>query len=188
MLESMTGYGSAESVASGVKILVELRSVNNRFAEISVKLPRQLLPYELEVRELIRSRFQRGKISAYIQLQADDEQPITTTLNAEKTAAYRDLLNQLRDAAGIEVPLTLDNFLRFSDVFDSGSSALEHASELWDQVKAVALEAVEQLKLMRRREGKELLQDFASRLAEIEKTLALIRSLAGDNFEVVRKN
>jgi len=83
--------------------------------------------------------------------------------------------------------LTLDNFLRFSDVFDSGSSALEHASELWDQVKAVALEAVEQLKLMRRREGKELLQDFASRLAEIEKTLALIRSLAGDNFEVVRK-
>jgi len=187
MLESMTGYGSAESVASGVKILVELRSVNNRFAEISVKLPRQLLPYEIEVRELIRSRFQRGKISAFVQLQADDEQPITTTLNAEKTAAYRDLLDQLRDAAGIEAPLTLDNLLRFSDVFDSGSSALEHASELWDQVKAVALEAVEQLKQMRRREGEELLQDFATRLAEIEKTLALIRSLAGDNFEVVRK-
>ncbi len=76
MLESMTGYGSAESVASGVKILVELRSVNNRFAEISVKLPRQLLPYEIEVRELIRSRFQRGKISAFVQLQADDEQPL----------------------------------------------------------------------------------------------------------------
>jgi len=187
MLESMTGYGSAESVASGVKILVELRSVNNRFAEISVKLPRQLLPYEIEVRELIRSRFQRGKISAFVQLQADDEQPITTTLNAEKTAAYRDLLDQLRDAAGIEAPLTLDNLLRFSDVFDSGSNALEHASELWDQVKAVVLEAVEQLKHMRRREGEELLQDFATRLAEIEKTLALIRSLAADNFEVVRK-
>jgi len=186
-MKSMTGYGSAESVASGVKILVELRSVNNRFAEISVKLPRQLLPYELEVRELIRSRFQRGKISAYIQLQADDEQPITTTLNAEKTAAYRDLLNQLRNAAGIEAPLTLDNLLRFSDVFDSGTSALDHASELWIQVKAVALEAVEQLKQMRRREGEELLRDFASRIAEIEKTLALIRSLAGDNFEVVRK-
>ncbi|HCD35935.1 MAG TPA: YicC family protein [Chlorobium sp.] len=187
MLESMTGYGSAESVASGVKILVELRSVNNRFAEISVKLPRQLLPYEIEVRELIRSRFQRGKISAFVQLQADDEQPITTTLNAEKTAAYCDLLDQLRDAAGIEAPLTLDNLLRFSDVFDSGSNALEHASELWDQVKAVVLEAVEQLKHMRRREGEELLQDFATRLAEIEKTLALIRSLAADNFEVVRK-
>ena len=71
MLESMTGYGSAESVESGVKILVELRSVNNRFAEISVKLPRQLLSYELEVREMIRAYFQRGKISAFVQLQLD---------------------------------------------------------------------------------------------------------------------
>ena len=71
MLESMTGYGSAESLENGVKTLVELRSVNNRFAEISVKLPRQLLSYELEVREMIRAHFQRGKISAFIQIQLD---------------------------------------------------------------------------------------------------------------------
>ena len=57
MLESMTGYGSAESVENGVRTLVELRSVNNRFAEISVKLPRQLLSFELEVRELVRAHF-----------------------------------------------------------------------------------------------------------------------------------
>ena len=89
MLESMTGYGSAESVESGVKTLVELRSVNNRFAEISVKLPRQLLSFELEVREMIRAHFQRGKISAFIQVQLDEEQPISMGINVAKVKAYK---------------------------------------------------------------------------------------------------
>ncbi len=187
MLESMTGYGSAESVESGVRTLVELRSVNNRFAEISVKLPRQLLSFELEVREMIRAHFQRGKIAAFIQVQLDDAQPISVTINTAKVKAYKGLLDTLKREADVDAPLLLEHLLRFPEIFDNGASSLDHVDEHWPFVKNLLQEAIERLKAMRRREGEELSGDFIKRLAEIESTLALVATLAAENLEAVRK-
>ncbi len=187
MLESMTGYGSAESVESGVRTLVELRSVNNRFAEISVKLPRQLLSFELEVREMIRAHFQRGKIAAFIQVQLDDTQPISVSINTAKVKAYKGLLETLKREADVDAPLLLEHLLRFPEIFDNGASSLDHVDEHWPFVKNLLQEAIERLKAMRRREGEELSGDFIKRLAEIESTLALVATLAADNLEAVRK-
>ena len=187
MLESMTGYGSAESVQSGVRTLVELRSVNNRFAEISVKLPRQLLSFELEVREMIRAHFQRGKIAAFIQLQLDDAQPISVSINTAKVKAYKGLLDSLKREAGLDTPVLLEHLLRFPEIFDNGSTSIDEVEQLWPFVKTLLQEAIERLKAMRRREGEELSGDFIRRLAEIESTLALVATLAADNLEAVRK-
>ncbi|NTW68354.1 MAG: YicC family protein [Chlorobiaceae bacterium] len=187
MLESMTGYGSAESVENGVRTLVELRSVNNRFAEISVKLPRQLLSFELEVREMIRAHFQRGKISAFIQVQLDEEQPITVSVNASKVKAYKRLLDTLQREADITTPVTLEHLFRFPDVFDNGATSLDQTEKLWPVAKKLLQEAIERLKAMRRREGEELLVDFSERLAEIETTLTLVATLSVENLESVRK-
>ncbi len=187
MLESMTGYGSAESVQSGVRTLVELRSVNNRFAEISVKLPRQLLSFELEVREMIRAHFQRGKIAAFIQLQLDDAQPISVSINTAKVKAYKGLLDSLKREAGLDTPVLLEHLLRFPEIFDNGSTSIDEVDQLWPFVKTLLQDAIERLKAMRRREGEELSGDFIRRLAEIESTLALVAALAADNLEAVRK-
>lgn len=187
MLESMTGYGSAESVERGVRTLVELRSVNNRFAEISVKLPRQLLSFELEVRELIRAHFQRGKISAYIQIQLDEEQPIAVSVNVSKVKAYRELLDNLQREAGLVTPVSLEHLLRFPEIFDNGTTTLDSPEILWPLVKNLLQEAIARLKAMRRREGEELSVDFTGRIAEIEKTLAFITTCSVDNLESVRK-
>ncbi|WP_076791662.1 YicC/YloC family endoribonuclease [Chlorobium sp. KB01] len=187
MLESMTGYGSAESVENGVRTLVELRSVNNRFAEISVKLPRQLLSFELEVREMIRAHFQRGKISAFIQVQLDEEQPIAVSVNASKVKAYKGLLETLQREAQLTTPVTLEHLLRFPEVFDNGTTSLDQIEKLWPVAKKLLQEAIDRLKAMRRREGEELLVDFSVRIAEIEQTLALVATLSAENLEVVRK-
>ena len=187
MLESMTGYGSAESVQSGVRTLVELRSVNNRFAEISVKLPRQLLSFELEVREVIRAHFQRGKIAAFIQIQLDDVQPISVSLNLPKVKAYKELLDSLSREAGVDAPLLLEHLLRFPEIFDNGAMSLDHVDEHWPFVKNLLQVAIDRLKAMRRREGEELSVDFVKRIAEIERGLALVATLASDNLEAVRK-
>lgn len=187
MLESMTGYGSAESVESGVKILAELRSVNNRFAEISVKLPRQLLSYELEVREMIRAHFQRGKISAFVQIQLDGDQPISVGINVAKVKAYKKLLDPLQKEADLDTPLLLEHLLRFPEIFDNGTTSLDSSEKLWPSVKKLLQEAIDRLKGMRRREGEELSIDFSARIAEIEKILAIVTSLAAENLETVRK-
>ncbi len=182
----MTGYGSAEGVRNGIRILVELRSVNNRFAEISVKLPRQLLTYELEVRELIRQQFQRGKISAYIQIQEDEEHSISASINVEKVKAYKELLENLKREAALDTPLQLEHILRFPEIFDNGAAALDSAAQCWPDVKVLLGDALVNLKGMRRREGEELSRDFRSRMAEIDVTLQLITSLAAQNLGTVR--
>ncbi|MCF8217004.1 MAG: YicC family protein [Chlorobium sp.] len=186
MLESMTGYGSAERVENGVRILAELRSVNNRFAEIGVKLPRQLSAYELEVRDLVRSRFQRGKISVFIQLQAERDQSISVVVNSAKVKAYRDLLETVRVEAGIAAPVSLEHLLKFSEIFDTETGREENSGWLWSVVRDVLPEAADALKAMRRREGEELSQDFEARMAGIEATLVAIRRLAADNLEQIR--
>jgi uncharacterized protein (TIGR00255 family) len=187
MLESMTGYGSSERIDSGIRVLVELRSVNNRFAEISVKLPRQLLSFELEVRELIRTNFQRGKISAFIQLQLEEAEQLPLTVNQAKVSGYKELLETVRKQAGIETPVTLDHLLRFSEIFETDHSILERPDEIWPIARQTILEAIESLKEMRRKEGEELAGDFTQRISEIEQTLRLIREIASDNLETIRK-
>jgi uncharacterized protein (TIGR00255 family) len=187
MLESMTGYGSAERIDSGIRVLVELRSVNNRFAEISVKLPRQLLAFELEVRELIRTNFQRGKISAFVQLQLEEAEQLPLTVNHSKVSGYKALLEAVRKEAGIEAPVTLDHLLRFSEIFESDHSILDRPDEIWPIARQSMLEAIESLKEMRRKEGEELAGDFKSRISEIEETLRVIKEIAADNIDVIRK-
>jgi uncharacterized protein (TIGR00255 family) len=187
MLESMTGYGSADSTENGLRTLVELRSVNNRFAEISVKLPRPLLSFELEVREMVRAHFQRGKISVFIQIQLDEEQPIPVTLNVAKLKAYKSLLDTLRSEAELLAPVTLEHLLRFPEIFDNGVTRLDNSDTLWLFVKPLLQEAISRLSQMRRREGEELSVDFSQRISDIERTLAHIALLAADNLEAVRK-
>ncbi|TLU85826.1 MAG: YicC family protein [Chlorobium sp.] len=187
MLESMTGYGSAEALENGVRTLVELRSVNNRFAEISVKLPRQLLSFELEVREMIRAHFQRGKISAFIQIQIEEEQPISVSINVAKVKAYKELLDTLRREAELDVDLQLEHILRFPEIFDTGTTSFDRADQCWPFVKTLLHDAIVRLKTMRRREGEELSIDFSSRIAEIERILGIITTLASDNLETIRK-
>ena len=187
MLESMTGYGSAERIESGIRVLVELRSVNNRFAEISVKLPRQLLSFELEVREQIRTSFQRGKISAFVQLQLEEAEQLPLTVNTSKVGGYKQLLETVRREAGIEAPVTLDHLLRFSEIFETDHSILERPDEIWPIARQTMIEAIESLKEMRRKEGEELAGDFTARIAEIEHTLKLIKEIAADNLDTIRK-
>jgi uncharacterized protein (TIGR00255 family) len=187
MLESMTGYGSAERIESGVRVFVELRSVNNRFAEISVKLPKQLLSFELELREIIRSRFQRGKISAFIQLQLEEDRQLPVAVNPARVQGYKVLLEQVRAEAGIAAPVSLEHLLRFSEIFESDHSILDRPDEVWPIARHAFLEAAGNLKEMRRKEGEELAVDFSKRIEEIEATLGSIRAIAHENVESIRK-
>ena len=183
----MTGFGSAECVKGGVHVAAEVRSVNNRFAEISVKLPRQFSSYELEARELVRSSLERGKVSAFIQVRLDEERQIPVTVNREKTRMFRELLDTVRTEAGIDAPLTLDHLLRFSEIFDSDNRLLEKTDEIWPFVKDVFGQAIDGMKKMRLQEGEELARDFKSRIASITAALEEVQVLSRDNVSAVRQ-
>lgn len=186
MIESMTGYGRGEYAENGLRATAEIRSINSRFLEISVKLPRPFQARELEARELVRKELQRGKISVTVQLERSDAMlPIRIKPEAVKT--YLSLLQTLRELAGLQDPITLDHLLKFSDVFELIEDVSETSEHEW-QVMCKAIElAIQSVKEMRRKEGEELRRDFEQRIAAIEQTLSHIERLSQQSIEQTRE-
>lgn len=97
MIESMTGYGRGEHAENGLRAIAEIRSINSRFMDISVKLPREFSARELEVRELVRKELQRGKISVSVQLERDASVPLPVRIKPEVIRTYLSLLQAIKD-------------------------------------------------------------------------------------------
>ncbi len=180
---SMTGFGRSEQKASGRQISVEIRSVNNRFIEIGMKIPRELNPMEGDIRERLRTRLARGRVSVLISFIRDslDESPLHLDVQAAQTCFLK--LQELNKALGCNASVTLGQLLHFSDYFtqDVGKN-LEEA--LRQQVLAAIDAAVEDLVQMRRLEGISLALDLLARLGSTEQILGQIETLAKDQPQV----
>ncbi len=187
MIESMTGYGNGSCSDAGLHASAEIRSVNSRFIEISVKLPRQFSARELEVREFIRKELQRGKISVTVQLERDAGKDLPIRINVESVRAYAALLAELRTAAGIDEPIRLEHLLKFSEVFVSNEDADSGQDREWSAVQRALMLSIHALKDMRRKEGEELLRDFQKRIHSIEETLDRVQALSQKTIDDVRE-
>ena len=175
----MTGYGKAEVVlASGCKMTVEIRTLNGKTADISIKS--QALPKEKElaIRSLIAQRLQRGTIDVYITLEQQSD-VVAHPLNTELMSSY---LGQLRDFAAKEgiglqqyESLILPNLLRLPDVLDSRKADLITEDD-YDQIDEVFENAISAVEAYREMEGRVLDADIRSRIANI---LALYDEVEG---------
>lgn len=161
MIKSMTGYGKAESSQEQGKITVEMRAVNHRYGEISVKLPRSLVCFENEVRKVVSGRLKRGKIDIFIQLDtiaAGKPPVINTSLARDYYAAFSALSEEL----GIREPITLPLIISQKDVLAVAENDLE-AEDMREELLAVVESAVDAMETMRLREGQELIADLRIR-------------------------
>lgn len=186
MIESMTGYGRGEYAENGLRAIAEIRSVNSRFVEISVKLPREFSARELDAREIVRKELQRGKISVSVQLERDALASPPVRIKPEVVKGYAALLRAMQAAAEITAPITLDHLLKFSDMFESAEEAPEAAEREWQIICKAISEAVQAVREMRRREGEELRRDFEARIARIEETIERIAALSAKTIEETR--
>jgi uncharacterized protein (TIGR00255 family) len=173
MLISMTGFGRGEAThtldsGASVTIGAEIRSVNSRFIEISVRLPRTMSERELECREVIRKRLERGKISVNFSVDRQGTEDIPLSLNEPVAKAYFDLLDKLRTATGLTAEIQLRDLTSFGDIFTTEDRASNAAAIEWDLAQKALSEAIEQLNAMRKSEGGELERDLRARVANIE--------------------
>lgn len=161
MIKSMTGYGKAESSHDQGKISVEMRAVNHRYGEISVKLPRALICFENEVRKLVSGRLKRGKIDVFIQLDtvAASKPPVVNTALARD---YYTAFSALGEELGIREPITLPLIISQRDVLAVAENDLD-AEDMREELLAVVESAVDAMETMRLREGRELSEDLRAR-------------------------
>ena len=161
MIKSMTGYGKAESSLEQGKITVEMRAVNHRYGEISVKLPRSLVCFENEVRKVVSGRLKRGKIDVFhpAGYHVAGRPPVVNTSLAR---AYYAAFSALSEELGIREPITLPLIVSQKDVLAVAENDLE-AEDMREELLAVVESAVDAMETMRLREGQELIEDLRTR-------------------------
>lgn len=176
---SMTGFGGGEMTAPGRQVSVEIRTVNNRFIEIGLRLPRELNALEGEIRDRIRSRIARGRVSVMINLKKDglDDSPLKLDPQAAQVCYAK--LQELNQSLGLNEPVSLGQLLHFSDFFtqDLSSTLVE---DVKDEVFAALDAAITNLAAMRRSEGMSLALDLLMRLEKVEGMTGQIEALAVD--------
>ncbi len=181
----MTGFGRGEASStkegSGLTATAEIRSVNSRFLETSMRLPRTLSEREFEVRELLRKGLGRGKVSLNVTISGGDESAnIPLSVNESAAKGYFELLDRLRTVTGLTAEVTLRDLTSFNDVFLADGASGARAAEEWELVQQAVLKAIDTLNGMRKQEGAELEKDFRRRIKTLEAIVAEIEAKSAD--------
>lgn len=174
MITSMTGFGRGKVSENGITVTVELKSVNSRYLDISLRLPQSLQDKELDIKEILQDHVERGKVNVSIRVDKSDTGEPEITFNENLVQGYKEMLNDLRKAAGIEEPITLRTFLEFNDIFESREDDEETKEQIWDLSQQAVGDAAEELKKMRLQEGTQLENDLNQRIDHIEKMLNIV--------------
>ncbi|MGA9365129.1 MAG: YicC/YloC family endoribonuclease [Bacteroidota bacterium] len=181
MISSMTGYGHGEAGGEGITAIAEVRSVNSRYFEVNTRLPRSLSLRENDVREIVRAKAGRGKINVVVSIERESGDAIPLKINKSAAKSYIKLLNDLRKTSGIKEKVTLDHLLKFSEVIEAGE--LESADEKeWAVAEKALGGALDELRLMRQKEGNELRKDLESRIQSLEGKIKLVEGLSKESI------
>ena len=181
MIRSMTGFGRMEGVAAGKRILVEMKSLNHRYLEISLRMPAALAVLEMEIKKRIGERYTRGKFEVSVRLENGGGSEAPPALNLPLARQYHSLLTQLRRELGIPGEVTLEMMAGFRDLFVSGEGE-EDIPALWEGLEKVLVQTMEKLTAMRNAEGESLGRDLTERMGTVER---LVQGIARRSPEVV---
>ena len=167
MIKSMTGYGRAREVLNKRDITVEVRSVNNRYLDCTVKMPRMYAFAEDVVKQHVQKAISRGKVDVFITVDASAADVAKVTVNRELAAQYAAALGELAEVCGTEPHVTPEQLSRFPDVL-TVTKADEDLETVSADLCAVLDEALAAYKTMRAVEGAKLAEDIGNRLTYIE--------------------
>ncbi|HAD81307.1 MAG: YicC family protein [Candidatus Edwardsbacteria bacterium RIFOXYD12_FULL_50_11] len=176
MIKSMTGYGRAESTLNGSRLTLEIRSVNNRFTDFGIRLPRAFASLEPEVKKFLQKRIARGSVSLTATYNGG-EAPDLPELDLRSADHFYKLLNTLRKRYRIKDPVELEDICHFSEIFRSRQAPLSQG-KAWSGLQVCLKKALDDFDRMRIREGSALAADLRKNIAELKKSLSSIEKLA----------
>jgi len=159
----MTGYGSADLERDGQRLNAEIRSVNHRYCEVSLRAPKMVALFEDQIRQLVQDRFSRGKLNLTITWSGAGDTGEVLKLNESVADRYVSLFKQLESRYEIHSGLDIRTLAQLPDVFSWEHTALTD-EETWDLVKTLVEKACDNMAAMKEREGQALTRDFEHRL------------------------
>lgn len=163
MLKSMTGFGRHEEVTDAYKISVEMKAVNHRYLDLSIKMPKKFNYFESAIRTLLKQYIQRGKVDLFINYEDYTEGNLCLSYNSSLAAEYMNYFAQMEEQFGIANDIKVSNLCRMPDVFTM-EQVPEDEEHLWKILSKVIETAAERFVETRILEGENLKQDLIQKL------------------------
>lgn len=179
----MTGFGRSEVVTVERKIVVELKAVNHRYCDISIKIPKKLNLFEAAIRNLLKEYIGRGKVDVFISYEDYTEHKACVKYNHDIAKEYLNCLNQMKEDFQLENDIKVSQLSRYPDVFTIEEQAIDE-EELWSALEQVIREAAKKFVETRMAEGANLKKDLFDKLNEME---SLVESVEERSPEIVRE-
>ncbi len=171
MICSMTGFGRGEQEGGGYRVQAEIRTLNHRFLDLHVRLPRLVTPLEDRLRKLVASRLARGRVELNLVVEPAGESAKGLVLDLALLPEVLAALEELRRLGNITAPVSLDHLLRFPELLTIKDKLEVDPETLWEPLAGAVTQALEAVHLMRRQEGENLKTELTQRLELIQTLL-----------------
>lgn len=183
----MTGYGRGEAEGPSQRWTVELKSLNHRFLDLALNLPRHLWALEDRCRQLLKSRLNRGRVEMQLSYELKPGAAGGLRLDVGLATQALKVLTELKETTGLEEPLRLDHLLRFADWLVSRERETPDLEETWALLSQALHQALDALEEMRRTEGEALRADLSRHLEELAAAALRIQAQAAVSPEAWRQ-
>ncbi len=167
LIRSMTGYGKGESENQLYKLKIELKSVNHRYLDINIKLPRYLIYLEESIKKLIKERMHRGKVDVFVNFEFAETSAVDVKVDISLARSFKSALEELKSELEIDDSIRLNNILSISDVIKTEKKELDE-DLVWETIKESTIKALDKMIEMREYEGEQLKKDIHIKLENIE--------------------
>jgi uncharacterized protein (TIGR00255 family) len=178
MIKSMTGFGRGSAEGEGVKVRVEIRSVNNRHLDVHVRIPQEFADLEIAVKKQVQATLKRGRVDATVSI--DRPGQTAYSINRDAVKGYVDAVSVLKEEFGLGGELSLDAVVRLPGVLQPASEAVAAEGLVAETVTAAATAALADLVAMRAVEGAELAAEMTARIGKIESLLPDVEGRASN--------
>ncbi|MEG0806180.1 MAG: YicC/YloC family endoribonuclease [Lachnospiraceae bacterium] len=186
MIKSMTGFGRCEISDENRKFTVELKSVNHRYLDINLKMPKKLNFFDSAIRTLLKNYMQRGKVDVFISYEDSSEGKMTVKYNEDLAAEYLNYLNQIADTFQLQNDVRVSTLSRFPEVFSMEEQSVNEA-ELWAFLEKGITNAALEFSQSRQEEGEHLKIDLLEKLNEMDACVTFIDERSPEIMREYRK-
>lgn len=187
MIKSMTGFGRAEYLDEKRKITVEIKAVNHRYLDCSIKMPKKLSFFEASIRTLLKDYIQRGKVDIFITYEDYTEDNYSLKYNRDIAKAYYTYLKQMAEEFGIENDIRASTLSRYPEVFSLEEANVDE-DEIWSDLDKVIREAASAFVDSRITEGENLKRDLCDKLDNMLSYVGDIEKRAPEIIEEYKKS
>lgn len=186
MIKSMTGFGRAELIDEEKKITVEMKSVNHRYLDVNMRMPKKFSVFEASIRSLLKEYIQRGKVDVFITCEDYTQSRISVKYNREIAQQYLSYLQEMSRDFQLDGEINAALLSRYPEVLTMEEQT-EDEDEMWDALEGVIRSAAVQFVETRKKEGTELKRDILDKLKNMEEKVELIEKRSPDIIKEYRE-